>query len=90
MKLSFDNIFSKQNMNLVVNLLTLLIILWVIMFAIPNLFFTLFHTLLGNLVLFAFIVLSAMYNINMSIGLAIVFIILYRFSHITTIETIIL
>ena len=90
MKLSFDNIFSKENLNLIVNLLTLLIILWVIMFAIPNLFFTLFHTFLGNLVLFAFIILTAMYNVNMSFGLAVIFIILYRFSHITTIETIIL
>ena len=81
MALSFSDVFSKKNLNLVVGLITLLIVLWVIMFAIPNLFVSLFDTFLGNLILIAFIFLAAMYNINLAVGLSIVFLILYRFSH---------
>lgn len=81
MKLSFGSVFSRNNLNLVVGLLTLLITLWVIMFAIPGLFVSLFDTFLGNMILIAFILLAGMYNMNLSIGLAIVFIILWRFSH---------
>jgi hypothetical protein len=81
MNVSFESVFSKKNLNLVVGLITLLVVLWVIMFAIPSLFFNLFHTALGNLILIAFIFLSGMYNLNLAIGLSIVFIILYRFLH---------
>lgn len=79
--MSFGGIFSKKNLNLVVGLLTLLVTLWVVMFAIPGLFVSLFDTGLGNLILIAFLFLAGMYNMNMSIGIAIVFIILWRFSH---------
>jgi hypothetical protein len=58
--------------------------LWVVMFAIPDLFINLFDTGLGNLILVAFIFLAAMYNVNLAVGLAIVFIILYRFSHMSS------
>ena len=51
------------------------------MFAVPSLFVNLFDTSLGNLILLVFIFLATMYNINLAVGLAIVFIILYRFSH---------
>jgi hypothetical protein len=51
------------------------------MFAIPSLFVNLFDTILGNLILVAFLFLAAMYQIDLAVGLAIVFIILYRFSH---------
>ena len=81
MSISFESIFSRKNLNLVVGLITLLIVLWVVMFAIPSLFVNLFDTGLGNLILIAFIFLAAMYNMNLAIGLAVVFLILYRFSH---------
>jgi hypothetical protein len=81
MAFSFSDVFSRKNLNLVVGLLTLLIVLWVVMFAVPSLFVSLFDTTLGVLILIAFIFLAAMYNVNLSVGLAIVFIILYRFSH---------
>jgi hypothetical protein len=81
MALSFANVFSKKNLNLVVGLITLLIVLWVIMFAVPSLFYRLFETGLGNLILLVFVFLAAMYNVNLAVGLSIVFIILYRFSH---------
>jgi len=76
-----DNILSRKNLNLVVGLLTLLIALWLVMYAVPSLFVSLFDTSLGNLILGVFIILSLFYNIKLTIGLAIVFIILYRFSH---------
>ena len=81
MAISFKNIFSRKNLNFVVGLMTLLIVLWVVMFAIPSLFVNLFDTGLGNLILIAVIFLAAMYNTNLAIGLAVVFLILYRFSH---------
>ena len=81
MSVSFESIFSRKNLNLVVGLITLLIFLWVVMFAVPSLFVNLFDTGLGNLILIAFIFLAMMYNINLAVGLAIVFIVLYRFSH---------
>lgn len=81
---SFGGIFSRKNLNLVVGLITLLIVLWVIMFAVPSLFVNLFNTFLGNLILLVFIVLAGMYNFNLAAGLAIVFIILYRFSHMSS------
>jgi len=81
MALSFGNVFSKKNLNLVVGLISLLVVLWIVMFAVPSLFVNLFDTGLGNLVLIAFILLAAMYNTNLAVGLSIVFIILWRFSH---------
>ena len=73
----------KKNTNLVVGLLSLLIVLWLIMFAIPSLFASLFNTALGNLILIGFIILAAMYNSKLAIGLAVVFFFLFRFSHLS-------
>ena len=81
MAISLTSVFSRKNLNLVVGLITLLIVLWVVMFAVPSLFVNLFDTGLGNLILIAFIFLAAMYNANLAVGLSIVFLILYRFSH---------
>jgi hypothetical protein len=79
--MSLTSIFSRKNMNLIVGLLSLLIALWVVMFAVPSLFVSLFDTLLGNLILVSFIGLAFMYDMNFAIGLSIVFIVLWRFSH---------
>jgi len=81
MTFSFSGIFSKKNLNLVIGLITLLVVLWIVMFAVPSLFVNLFDTILGNVILIAFILLASIYNINLAVGLAVVFIILYRFSH---------
>ena len=77
----FDKIFNKHNVNLIIGLITLLLVLWLIMFAIPGIFVSLFETILGNLILLSFTVLALMYNITLGIGMALIFIILYRFSH---------
>ncbi len=83
MSLSISNVFSRKNLNLVVGLITLLIVLWIVMFAVPSLFVYMFDTALGNLILLAFVFLAAMYNINLAVGLLIVFIVLFRFAHMT-------
>jgi hypothetical protein len=75
---------SRKNINLAVGLITLLIFLWVVMFAVPSLFVSLFDTGLGNLILIVFIVLAGLYNTGLALGLAVIFMILWRFSHMST------
>ena len=75
-------LFSPKNLDFIVGIFTLLIGLWLVLFFIPILFVSLFNTILGNLILIVFIILVAMYNTNLSIGFAIMLIILWRFSHI--------
>jgi hypothetical protein len=79
--ISYNELMSRKNLNLLVGLITLLIVLWAIMFAIPGLFIIIFDTFLGNLILIGFILLAGFYNIILAVGLAAVFLILYRFSH---------
>ena len=70
---------AKQS--LFVGILTLLIGIWVIFYAIPELFASLFNTLIGNLILLFIIILIAMKNVVVSLGLAVFFLGLYNFSH---------
>jgi len=79
--LSFDQIFAKKNVDIAVKIITLLVIGWIIMIAIPSLFVSLFDTIYGNIVLIGITVLAGLYNINIGFIMAIVFMILFRFSH---------
>lgn len=81
MSFSLKETFSQKNANLVVGLISLLVVLWLVMFTIPSIFVNLFDTLLGNMLLIVFIILAGMYNMNLAVGLAIVFVVLFRFSH---------
>ncbi len=74
--------FSRNNINFFVGLFTMLICVWLVLFFVPTLFVSLFNTGLGNLILIIFIILISMYNIKLSIGLTIMLIIIWRFSHI--------
>ena len=78
------NIFSKKNMNMFVGLLSLLIALWLVMYFIPSIFVNLFDTTLGNFLLLVFVVLAGMRDMTMGIGLAVVLLVLYRFSRMST------
>ncbi len=78
---AFRGIFTRKNLNLVVGILTLFILLWLVMYAVPSLFVTLFDTLMGNAILLLIVGLFAMYDMRLSVGMAIVFLVLYRFSH---------
>ena len=84
MSFSLETLFSRKNINLIVGLIALLIFLWIVLFAIPGLFIHLFDTFLGNLILILFIVFATIYDKNLGIGLAVVFIILWRFSHMSS------
>jgi hypothetical protein len=74
---------DEKNRNLLVGLFSLLVVLWLVMFAVPDLFVNLFDTALGNLILIGFIILAGMNNMLMGLGLAVIFVILFRFSHIS-------
>ena len=70
---------GKQS--LFVGILTLLIGIWVIFYAVPELFASLFNSLIGNLILVFILILTAMKNVAVSLGLAVFFLVLYNFSH---------
>ena len=74
-----QNIQAKQS--LFVGILTLLIAIWLIFYAVPELFASLFNTLIGNLILVFILILTAMKNVVVSLGLAVFFLGLYNFSH---------
>ena len=84
MSFSLETLFSRKNINLIVGLISLLLFLWIVLFAIPSLFVNLFDTFLGNLILILFILFATIYDKNLGIGLAVVFIILWRFSHMSS------
>ena len=73
--------FEQKNVNLIIGLISLLVVMWIVLFLVPDIFVNLFDTLLGNLFLIIFIVLAGMYNIVLGAGLAFIFIVLFRFSH---------
>ena len=81
MSFSLKETFSEKNMNMFVGLISLLVALWLVLVAVPDLFISLFDTPLGNLGLIGFIILAAMHSVPMGLGLAVVFVILFRFSH---------
>jgi len=68
-------------MNLLVGLISLLIFLWLVMYAIPGLFVNLFDTFLGQMILLATVVLCGMYSLHLGIGIGMIIVILYQFSH---------
>ena len=72
---------DPKTQNLIVGLFSLLVTLWLVMFVIPDIFIYLFDTLLGNLILFGFIIAATMHNKVMGLGIATIFIILFRVSH---------
>jgi len=74
---------NEENKYIVLGLLSVLIILWLILYVIPNFFILLFHTFLGNLILILCVFLLSFKNIKYSIGLLILFIILYQFSNVS-------
>lgn len=77
---------EKHNSNFYIGIFSILILLWTIMYAIPSLFVALFNTLLGNVLLLLAIVVSGMKNRTMGVFLAVLFIIIYQFSHMTAVK----
>lgn len=81
MAFKLKNVFSKNNINLFVGIISFLIFIWLIMYAVPGLFVSLFDTVLGKIILLGIVMLCVIYKRNLGIGMGILFIILYQFSH---------
>ena len=75
------NLFNQDNKTMLIGLLSILIILWIILYIIPEFLISLFNTILGNLILLLSVILITAQDIKFGIVLAIMLIILYRFSH---------
>ena len=70
---------NKQSM--FVGILTFLVGIWILFYAIPELFASLFNSLIGNLILLFIVILTATKNILLALGLAVLFVFMYKFSH---------
>lgn len=75
------NFFNKDNKTILIGLLSILIIMWIILYIIPTFLVSLFNTILGNLILLISLILISSQDIKYGLILAIVLIVLYRFSH---------
>ena len=75
------NLFNEDNKTRLIGLLSILIILWIILYIIPEFLISLFNTILGNLILLLSVILVTAQDIKFGIVLAIILVILYRFSH---------
>ena len=77
----FKNLFNQDNKTILIGLLSLLVIIWTILYVIPNFLVSLFNTILGNLILLISLILLSSQDIKYGVVLAIILIVLYRFSH---------
>jgi hypothetical protein len=77
----FKKIFNEDNKTLLIGLLSIIIFFWIILYIIPGFLISLFNTFLGNIILLISLVLVSSQEPKYGIALAIIFIILYRFSH---------
>ena len=75
----FQNMQNKQSM--FVGILKFLVGIWILFYAIPELFASLFNSLIGNLILLFIVILTATKNILLALGLAVLFVFMYKFSH---------
>jgi hypothetical protein len=87
---NIKNIVNEKNKTKLVGLLTLFILLWLVIYVIPefftSLFNSIFNTILGNLILITVALLVLMYNVRYGIMISLIFIILYRFTHLIRVK----
>jgi hypothetical protein len=77
----FKNLFNQDNKTILIGLLSVLVVMWIILYVIPNFLVSLFNTILGNLILLLSLILVSSQNIKYGVVLAIILVVLYRFSH---------
>jgi len=77
----FKNFFNQDNKTILIGLLSILVAMWIILYVIPGFLVSLFNTILGNLILLISLILVTSQDIKYGVILAIVLIVLYRFSH---------
>lgn len=80
-QINIKKLLNSDNKTMLIGLLSILVVIWLIIYVIPDFFGLLFNTFLGNLILILIVVLTIARDIKYGIGLGIIFIILYRFSH---------
>ncbi len=72
---------NKHAFTILVGLISVFISIWFILDAFPGLVASLFNTILGNLIIVLSIILVGIKNIEMALGLIILFVFLFKFSH---------
>lgn len=77
----FKNLINQDNKTMLIGLLSILVVLWTILYIIPEFLLSLFNTILGNLILLLSLILVSSQDIKYGILLAIILLVLYRFSH---------
>ena len=77
----FKNLFNQDNKTILIGLLSILVVLWTILYVIPGFLVSLFNTILGNLILLLSLILVSSQDIKYGAVLAIILVVLYRFSH---------
>jgi hypothetical protein len=75
------NLLNQDNKTILIGLLSILVVMWIILYVIPNFLVSLFNTILGNLILLISLILVSSQDIKYGVVLAIILIVLYRFSH---------
>ena len=80
---SIKKYITEENKNMLLGLLSILILFWLILYLIPSLFIFLFHTILGNTILCLSVIIVGVTNYKYSIILALILIILSRFSYLS-------
>ena len=78
--------FNENTRTEFIGLFAIFICLWFLFYLIPEIFVTLFHTILGNVILVLAVILTGSYHVTYGILLAILFIILFRFSQLSLTE----
>jgi len=81
---NIKNIFNENNKTKLIGLLTLLIFLWLVLYFIPDLLNSLLNTFLGNIILLISIILIASTNYKYAIILVLIFLILKRYSYMSS------
>jgi hypothetical protein len=74
---------NKHVFTILVGLLSILISLWLILYALPGLFASFFNTILGNIILLVSVILVGTKDVKLAVGLLVLFIFLFKFSHYT-------
>jgi hypothetical protein len=80
-KFNYKEILDPKNELILIGLISIFIFIWIILYAVPGLLSNLFNTILGNIILLVTIILVGIKNVPVAIGLIILFIVLFKFSH---------
>jgi len=74
---------SDDTKNMLIGILSIFVSIWLLFYFIPSIFVSLFHTFLGNIIILLSVILISAYNYKHGILIAIIFIILSRFSYLS-------